>query len=92
VKKHLDRDPLPPSLSFSGIPAPVVQASAYCSPATAHMPSPDKKMLVFFIFSGLLKIKRNKLVESMLLFNTNEFHAHEPGFPFLFQLFEVFVA
>jgi hypothetical protein len=78
--------------SFSGIPAPAVQASTYCSPAAAHMPSPDEKMLVFFIFSGLIKTKRNKLVESMLLFNTIEFHAHEPGFPFLFRLFEIFVA
>jgi len=28
---------------LSGVPAPVVQVSAYCSPAAAHMPSPNKK-------------------------------------------------
>jgi hypothetical protein len=58
VNIHATKTKLPAG-DLSGIPAPVVQASAYCSPAAAHMPSLDKKTFYFFIFSGLIKIKKD---------------------------------
>jgi hypothetical protein len=42
VNIHATKKELPAG-ELSGVPAPVVQVSAYCSPAAAHMPSPNKK-------------------------------------------------